>query len=88
MSQFNREVQRRVDQLIEKVSDDIVVVARDKTPIRLGKARRGWKKRRTARGAVIENRVIYIDKLEQGSSRQAPTGIVGPTLREISRRKY
>lgn len=88
MEQFNREAQRRVNQLIEKVSDDVVVVARDKTPIRLGRARSGWKKRKTPQGAVVENRVIYIDKLEQGSSKQAPRGIVAPTIQEILRRRY
>lgn len=74
--------------MIDKVSNDVLIVARDKTPIRLGKARRGWKKRKTNRGTVIENRVLYIDQLEQGSSRQAPRGIVGPTIQEITRRKY
>ena len=88
LKQFNKEASRKVDRLIDKVSNDVLIVARDKTPIRLGKARRGWKKRKTNRGTVIENRVLYIDQLEQGSSRQAPRGIVGPTIQEITRRKY
>jgi len=88
LKQFNKEASKKVDRLIDKVSNDVLIVARDKTPIRLGKARRGWKKRKTNRGTVIENRVLYIDQLEQGSSRQAPRGIVGPTIQEITRRKY
>jgi len=88
LRQFDTDVQRQVDNLIERVSDDIVVVARANTPIRLGKARNGWKKKRLTKAVVIENRVIYIDKLEQGSSKQAPVGIIGPTLNEITRRKY
>jgi hypothetical protein len=88
LNNANKAIQRKVDRLVEKVSDDVLVVARDKTPIRLGKARNGWKKRKLTKGAVIENRVIYIDKLDQGSSRQAPRGIVGPTIAEIKRRKY
>lgn len=88
LQQFNKDVQREVDRFIDRVSDDIVNVARSYTPIRLGKARNGWKKKRYSNYALVENRVIYIDKLEQGSSKQAPTGITGPTLREILRRKY
>jgi len=88
LQQFNKDVQRQVDRVIDRVSDDIVVVARANTPIRLGKARNGWKKKRLSQGALIENRVIYIDKLDQGSSKQAPRGILIPTIQEISRRKY
>lgn len=88
LQQFNKDAQNQIERIIDRVSDDIVVVARANTPIRLGKARRGWKKRRLTKGAVIENRVIYIDKLEGGSSKQAPTGILEPTLREITRRRY
>ena len=88
LQQFGKDAQKQIERVIDQVSNDIVVVARANTPIRLGKARNGWKKRRLTKGAVIENKVIYIDKLEGGSSKQAPQGILEPTLREITRRRY
>ena len=73
---------------MDRVSADVLTVARANTPIRLGKARAGWKRRKTRDGFTVSNRVVYIDKLEQGSSKQAPRGILKPTVEEITRRKY
>lgn len=80
--------QTRIHNLMERVSTDVLIVARSYTPIKLGKARAGWRKYKQGRDYSILNKVIYIDKLEQGSSKQAPRGILGPTIREISRRRY
>ena len=74
--------------MIDRVSDDVLVVARSKTPIRLGKARAGWRKIRKGRDVSIQNRVAYIDLLEAGSSKQAPRGILKPTISEITKRRY
>lgn len=60
--------------------------ARKNTPKRSGNARRNWKQTSDARGFEVENRVPYIERLEAGSSKQAPRGIIRPTLRGATRR--
>ena len=88
LRQYSRQTAKQISDLIERVSLDVINVARAKTPIRLGRARNGWKRIKQGRNYSVQNRVVYIDKLEQGSSKQAPRGIIGPTIKEISRRKY
>ena len=81
-------LEREKDLFIDKVAKDTVNVAKSNTPIDQGNARRGWRLEGAAYGKRIVNRVPYIDYLENGHSRQAPNGILGPTVREISRRRY
>ena len=88
ITQANKAINSKVRRLMDRVSSDVLTVARANTPIRLGKARAGWKKKKTRDGFSVSNRVVYIDKLNQGSSQQAPQGIIKPTLQEIQRRKY
>jgi hypothetical protein len=55
------------------------------TPIRTGRARSGWAKYKDTQigtgqtQTVITNSVPYIAPLDQGSSKQAPHGIVEPS---------
>lgn len=51
---------------------------RDRTPIRTGRARRGWiaETRGGLRDRLIYNKVPYIQYLEAGHSKQAPRGFV------------
>lgn len=81
-------LEREKEKLISTVAQDILVVARSKTPIDKGQARRGWRLESSFRQKNIVNRVPHIDALENGHSKQAPNGILGPTVREISRRRY
>lgn len=83
-----KRIDKSIEQLIERVADDVLVVARANTPILTGRARRGWKKQRMNKDISVFNRVPYIDRLEKGSSRQAPSGITGPTLQTILARRY
>lgn len=85
-----RAVLRNIDRIVEKqvaeLSEELKDTARAKTPIRSGNARRNWKDKQDKRGFTVENKVPYIERLEAGSSKQAPRGIVGPTLTTIKRR--
>lgn len=81
-------LEREVDRVISKVADDTIRIAQSKTPIDKGQARRGWRLEDAGNDKRIVNRVSYIDLLENGRSKQAPRGILGPTIREIQRRKY
>jgi hypothetical protein len=70
-------------QFISQLAEEVYQGAKANTPIRTGNARRNWTKDINKSGAVIENKVPYIGKLEAGASRQAPKGILGPTLTQI-----
>lgn len=83
-----RGLEREKDRFISEIADDILEVARQKTPIDEGRARAGWRRESRGSDVAVVNRVPYIDLLERGRSKQAPKGILGPTLREISRRRY
>jgi len=83
-----RSLEREKDSLMARVAEDIKQVAIQKTPIDQGRARRGWRLENMFREKRIANRVPYIDYLENGHSKQAPNGILGPTIREISKRRY
>ena len=71
---------------VAELSEELKTTARAKTPIRTGNARRNWQDKKSKTGFTVENKVPYIERLDQGSSKQAPRGIVGPTLTEIKRR--
>lgn len=70
-------------QLIREVAAETQRVAQAVTPVKTGNARRNWNQRVTDRNFVVENRVPYIERLEAGASKQAPKGIIGPTLTQV-----
>ena len=80
-----------VEQSIKKVNTSLVntllVEAKKSTPIRQGRARRGWRVERKGKNTHIVNRVPYIGQLERGRSQQAPRGILKPTLRGLKNRR-
>lgn len=76
-----------VNSALRDLQDQVVKT----TPIRTGTAKRGW--RRVAEfkfngqtQTVIRNDVPYIGVLDKGTSKQAPNGIVEPSVAEIKRR--
>ena len=68
---------------VSELANDVFINARANTPIKTGNARRNWTKTVTKDSAVIQNKVPYIERLEAGASRQAPKGIIKPTLTQI-----
>jgi len=77
------DLKRTLREFVKEVADEAFKKAKSNTPIKTGNARRNWTKSVTAKDAVIQNRVPYIERLEAGASRQAPKGILKPTLTEI-----
>jgi hypothetical protein len=65
--------------LPQKVVDELFPRIVNRTPINTGRARDGWVKDNT----TISNNVPYIGVLENGSSDQAPEGMVRVSLEEI-----
>lgn len=62
---------------------DLTEEIRRKTPIDTGRARRGWRRTLTPKGASIHNPVPYISHLENGSSSQAPKGMIKPSINKV-----
>lgn len=83
-----QDLKSRSKTLIEKISTDVLATVKKYTPIKLGTARQGWRIARSSKGNSIVNRVPYIGRLEEGLSRQAPNGMIEPTIKEISKRRY
>lgn len=88
--QANQELDRIITRFVADASSTLTNNLRSRTPIDTGRARRGWTNRASGRTASVENRVPYIDYLEQGHSRQAPTGFVrqaiSATVAEMNRK--
>jgi len=81
-------LEREKEKLIDQVAQDTLEIAKRNTPIDKGQARRGWRLESSFKQKRIVNRVSHIVPLENGHSKQAPNGILGPTIREISKRRY
>jgi hypothetical protein len=82
------QIEREVSGVVDNIANDIREVAISKTPIDKGRARRGWVLSNAGKSKRVSNRVPYIVHLENGHSKQAPDGILRPTIREISKRRY
>lgn len=88
-----RELSTEINTDLSKFVKDYIVTLKQTTPIRTGRARNGWnnifKKSSIGKGGnipIAQNNVPYIGVLDDGSSRQAPTGIVEPALRKTRKR--
>ena len=80
---------------VQLLANDIYTEVRKNTPVDTGTARAGWKKNVGATRFSIDNNVPYIGVLDQGrhmtpkgmrGSKQAPKGIIGPSLDSIKGR--
>lgn len=78
--QLNKNVQKMLDEVATKTLD----VAQANTPVRSGYARKNWTKKTDSKGFDVANATPYIQFLDKGTSRQAPSGIVKPTVRTIT----
>ena len=83
ISDISRQLKQEVTTAIQKAADQVQTTAKSNTPIRSGNARRNWTKKVSETSFNVENRVPYIERLEAGASRQAPRGIVSPTLNQL-----
>ena len=80
-------VSKEISQVGTKLANTILVEAKKITPIKQGRARRGWRVERRGTNTHVVNRVPYIGQLERGRSKQAPRGILKPTLTGLKNRR-
>jgi HK97 gp10 family phage protein len=79
----NRDLDTTLAKFVSDLGKEVLVNAKANTPVRSGNARRNWSKTDTKSGFRVTNNVPYIERLEAGASRQAPKGILGPTLTQV-----
>jgi hypothetical protein len=86
------ELSNDVDQMVRQVSTDLLDTIKQITPVRSGRAKRGWRLRKQGKlNYEVANRVPYISRLDEGYSKQAPRGMTRPAIREVlnrARRRY
>lgn len=80
---INAKLQKTLQMTMAQVADVVEKTAIKNTPIRTGYTRSRWTKSNTQTDFEVANRVPWIERLEAGASRQAPRGIIGPTLSQI-----
>lgn len=80
-----RQVETDYREFLERVADTIVTEAPKFTPKKTGRAAAGWEKKMEKDNFSVENRVPYVGYLEKPfvKSKQAPRGIIGPTLTSV-----
>jgi hypothetical protein len=79
----SRNLKSELSKLVKQIADDVYKTAKAKTPVRSGNAKSKWNQKVTPSNFNVNNQVPYIERLEAGASRQAPKGIIGPTLNQI-----
>lgn len=84
---LSRKYEERLGAFVESVMAETLQAASKFTPKRSGSAARAWETRGQGKNTTVENHKPYIERLEAGSSGQAPRGILSPTLQEIRRRR-
>lgn len=77
-----KDINKKSKNFISAVMDDVKRVAARETPVDTGRAQRGWRRKKQD----VLNNVEYITHLEDGHSKQAPSGIARPTIKEINSR--
>ena len=85
ISNVQKMLKKAISDEIRELSSTLQEEIKQRTPIDKGRARRGWQQRQ---GGGVVNRVPYIGVLEQGRSKQAPSGFVNQSVTAtINKRK-
>ena len=80
-----KQVEQDYRGFLERVADTIATEAPKFTPKRTGRAAAGWEKKMSNDSFEVVNNVPYVGYLEKPyvKSKQAPRGIIGPTLTSV-----
>lgn len=80
---------------VKMLGNEVFTEVKKRTPVDTGRARSGWQKQVNDRGFEVSNDVPYVPILDKGrhmtskgyrGSKQAPNGIIGPSLNAIKGR--
>lgn len=80
-----RKVEGDYHEFLERIAEAVTTEAPKFTPKRTGRAAKGWTNNSKTGEITVENRVPYVGYLEKPyvKSKQAPKGIIGPTLTSV-----
>ena len=83
--QIAKELRDMVKKELNGFGDDLLINARAETPIKKGRARRGWVKLSKRNSVRVTNNVPYIELLEKNRSKQTDgQGITRPAIEKTS----
>ena len=78
-----------VSTIVDNISADLLKEVIRRSPVgKTGMFKRSWRKRGSGRNYQISNSQSYGHALEHGRSKQAPEGVVGPSIQTIKQRRY
>jgi hypothetical protein len=85
---INSKLKKTLQMTIKQVSNEVLATVTNKrarkiTPVKTGYTKNQWKEKVKANDFEVSNKVPWIERLEAGASRQAPRGIIGPTLTQL-----
>jgi len=92
---LQKRLSARVKSQVQALGRTLFTEIKQRTPVDTGRAKAGWRSKNTQQGFEINNQVPYIGVLDKGrhmtgrgmrGSRQAPKGMVGPSLDSIKRK--
>jgi len=95
LSNLKQSLDRELGSTVKRLATALYKEVRDRTPVDTGRARRGWQQTVAQDRFTISNNVPYVPVLDKGrhmtprgmrGSKQAPRGIVGPSLQSIKRK--
>lgn len=81
--EVEQELKKTLEMTMKEVAGHVEVAAKSNTPIRTGYTKKQWTKQVKKTDFEVANRVPWIERLEAGASKQAPRGIIGPTLTQV-----
>lgn len=77
------EVQGNIDRVIRDIGIECLNRVTERTPVDTGHARSRWVMTNNPTSFTLSNDADYISFLEEGSSTQAPLGMLGVTMFEV-----
>ena len=84
------QIAKAVSDAVRQVSQELLATLKNQrgkvfTPVKSGRARDSWRlKRKNDLHFRISNKTPYINRLDEGYSKQAPNGIVRPAVQEVA----
>jgi hypothetical protein len=92
---LQKRLSARIRSEVQRLGQSLAREIKQRTPVDTGRAKAGWRNQNTQQGFEITNQVPYIGILDKGrhmtsrgmrGSKQAPKGMVGPSLDSIKRK--
>ena len=81
-----KSVDDNVEETVKKTSIKLLNSVRQLSPVRSGLFKNSWRMRGNKKKYNISNPQPYGHALEHGRSKQAPRGVVGPSIKTVTKK--